>query len=118
MNDLDAIEADLARHARAIGPSGEKAWEAAQLARHVRPLADEVRRQRQTIDQLINFRNATVAERDALVERLRAVRMLAMRREQWSGGTVDADALLAALGEPLPAETRPPVVFNVAEGNA
>ncbi|MEV4846110.1 hypothetical protein AB0K20_23195 [Micromonospora matsumotoense] len=42
--DLAAIEAELARYDKAIGPGGEKAWSAGQLARHIQPLIAEVRR--------------------------------------------------------------------------
>ncbi|QDY06128.1 hypothetical protein FJK98_02260 [Micromonospora sp. HM134] len=44
--NLDAIEADLARYDRAIGPGGEKAWSAGQLVQYLRPLIAEVRRLR------------------------------------------------------------------------
>ncbi|KXK63390.1 hypothetical protein AWW66_03490 [Micromonospora rosaria] len=42
--NLDAIEAELARYDKAIGPGGEKAWSAGHLVQHVRPLLAEVRR--------------------------------------------------------------------------
>ncbi|WP_431976139.1 hypothetical protein [Micromonospora haikouensis] len=44
--NLDAIESELARYDRAIGPGGEKAWSAGLLAQCVRPLVDEVRQLR------------------------------------------------------------------------
>lgn len=62
-------------------------------------LAAEVRRLRASVKQLIDFRNVTIAERDALADRVTAVRAIA------------GPDVLAALGEPHPAESRPAVVF-------
>lgn len=42
--NLDAVEADIVRHERAIGPGGDKAWAAGQLAQRVPALIAEIRR--------------------------------------------------------------------------
>lgn len=49
--ELDAIRQQAARYAAAIGPGGEKAWLAGQLAGHVPALLAEVERLRAEVDQ-------------------------------------------------------------------
>jgi hypothetical protein len=59
--DLDAIASDIARHTSAIGPGGDKAWTAGQLAKRAPALVAEVRRLREANANLIENAN-TLAE--------------------------------------------------------
>lgn len=68
----------------------------------------DVRAMRRSIEQLIGFRNATVAERDELAARVKRVRALVAGQH----GAVDALDVLLALGDVHPAETRPAVVLD------
>lgn len=79
----------------------------------VEAMATEILRQRDVIKRLIDFRNAKVAEANELAARLRTVRALAEGPHgEGDFGSVPASDLLAAIGEPHPAETRPAVVLD------
>ncbi|MEU7980498.1 hypothetical protein AB0B63_18440 [Micromonospora sp. NPDC049081] len=73
-------------------------------------LSAKVQEQKVAIERLIGFRNATVAERQELADRVKAVREFAEK-------TNNTD-LLAVLGDPHPSESRPPVVFDRPEAVA
>lgn len=53
--NLDAIEARVAAHAKAIGPGGDKAWNAGLLAADAPKLVAEVRRLRAALAQIADM---------------------------------------------------------------
>lgn len=93
-----------------IWPDGSKDTELDAARVEIERLRAELERRKEGIDRLIAFRNAKVWESTELVQRVRAARALAEGADgDGDFGSVSASDLLAALGEPHPAESRPAV---------